>query len=448
MRIVVLLCVALAGVLAPVSGWAAMTAEQRIRALEESIRRQQQEIRDLRREINEQKTSQTLTKQQAQKADEKATAFETAAKSIPKWIEKLSLFGDVRIRYEGFFNQPTTDGNTATARNRERYRARLGATFRFSDELSATIRLASGNPNDPISTNQTFTGDFTRKNINLDWAYLTFTPGKTFGIRPGVISLTGGKFAVPQFRVGELVWDDDLSVEGFSEVIQVMAQPWGNLDQVRIFLEQWSFNEVANEQDGYILGGQINPVMHIGAVQLEGGIAQWWYLNPNSIAQALNTNTALFNSNLVTKNSDGDVTGYVSGFNLTNATVQATLPDVIEQMPLRIWVDYVYNWQAATSQANGFQAGVKLGQTKVRGDWAASALYEYLQQEAVVSSFNWSDFGFGGTNVQGPVVAVDYQLLDPLTLTAKSFFVNYLTAPAGSTNPTLIRLQLDAQVRF
>ncbi len=443
-----LVCVVVAGVLAPVGGRAAMNAEQRIRILEESIRRQQEEIRDLRREINEQKTSSALTRQQAQKADEKASALETVAKSIPKWVDRLSLFGDVRIRYEGFFNQPTEMGTPVGARNRERFRARLGATFRFSDELSATIRLASGNPNDPISTNQTFTGDFTRKNINLDWAYITFTPGKTFGIRPGVVSLTGGKFAVPQFRVGELIWDDDLSVEGFSEVFQALGEPIGALDQIRIFVEQWSFNEVSNEQDGYIFGGQVNPVMHLGAVQLEGGVAQWWYLNPNFIAQALNTNSALFNTNLVTTNSDGDITGYVSGFNLTNVTAQATLPDVIEQMPLRIFADYVYNWQAATSQAHGFQTGIKLGQTKVRGDWAASALYEYLQQEATLSAFNWSDFGFGGTNVQGPVIAVDYQLLDPLTLTAKSFFVNYIDTPKGMTNPTLVRLQLDAQVRF
>jgi hypothetical protein len=448
MRIVVLLCVALAEVLAPVAGWARMSAEERIRALEESIRRQQEEIRELRREINEQKTSGTLTRQQAQKAEEKATAIETVQKSIPKWVDKLSLFGDVRIRHEGFYNQPTEKGEPIGARNRERLRARIGATFRYSDELSATIRLASGNPNDPISTNQTFTGEFTRKPINLDWAYLTFAPGKTFGIRPGLVSLTGGKFAVPQFRVGELIWDDDLSVEGFSQVFQALAEPVGPLDQLRIFVEQWTFNEAANEQDGWIFGGQVNPVGHVGAVQLEGGVAQWWYLNPDFIAQALNTNSSLFNTNLVTKNKDGDITGYVSGFNLTNLTAQATLPDVLEQMPLRIFADYVYNWQAATSQANGFQAGVKLGQTKVRGDWAVSALYEYLQQEAVVSSFNWSDFGFGGTNVQGPVIAADYQLLDPLTLTAKTFFVNYLTAPTNTTNPTLIRLQLDAQVRF
>ena len=51
---------------------------------------------------------------------------------------------------------------------------------------------------------------------------------------------------------------------------------------------------------------------------LEGGVAQWWWLNPNFIAQALNTNSSLFNSNLVTTNGDGDITGYDSGFNQTN----------------------------------------------------------------------------------------------------------------------------------
>jgi uncharacterized coiled-coil protein SlyX len=447
MRTVGLLCVAVAGALAPASGWARMTAEERIRALEESIRRQQQEIRELRREINEQKTSGTLTRQQAQKAEEKATALETAAKAIPKWVERISLFGDVRIRHEGFYNQPTEQGTPVGARNRERLRARIGATFRYSDELSATIRLASGNPDDPISTNQTFTDEFTRKPISLDWAYVTFAPGKTFGIRPGLISLTGGKFAVPQFRVGELVFDDDLSVEGFSEVFQVLPQKVGPLDQIRIFVEQWSFNEASNEQDGWVFGGQVNPVGQVGPVQVEAGVAQWWYLNPDFIAQALNTNDALFNTNLVITEDDM-IVAYRSGFNLTNVTLQATLPNVVYQMPLRFFFDYVHNWQAATTQSNGVQLGAKLGQTKVRGDWAVAALWEHLEQEATVSSFTWSDFGFGGTNVQGPVFQADYQLLDPLTLTAKTFFVNYLTAPTNTTNPTLIRLQLDAQVRF
>src|SRR5206468_9725879 len=108
-----------------------------------------------------------------------------------------TVFGDVRARHEGFYNQPTKDGTPVGARNRERIRARLGVRVAFSDELSATIRGASGNSNDPISTNETLTGNFNRKNFNLDWAYLTFTPGKSFDMRPGVASFTFGKFPNP-----------------------------------------------------------------------------------------------------------------------------------------------------------------------------------------------------------------------------------------------------------
>jgi hypothetical protein len=46
------------------------------------------------------------------------------------------------------------------------------------------------------------------------------------------------------------------------------------------------------------------------------------------------------------------------------------------------------------------------------------------------------------------VVALEYQLLDPLTLTARNYFVNFIDRPAGMSNPTLFRLQLDALLRF
>jgi hypothetical protein len=118
-------------------------------------------------------------------------------------------------------------------------------------------------------------------------------------------------------------------------------------------------------------------------------------------------------------------------------------------MPLKFFLDYVYNWQAATDEAQGVMAGVKFGQPKVRGDWALSALYEYLGQEAAVSSFVWSDFGYGGTNVQGPVFELQYQVLDPFTITARTYLTNYIVARnPPTTNPTLVRLQLEGIVRF
>src|SRR5207253_358316 len=170
---------------------------------------------------------------------------------------------------EGFYHQPHKQGTVVTSRNRERIRARLGVRVAFTDELSATIRGASGNSNDPISTNETLTGNFNRKNFNLDWAYLTFTPGATFGIRPGAVSVNAGKFPNPIFRVGEMVFDDDLSPEGVSETFQLLGKPMGVLDQVKLHGLQWTFAEFATKEDGWMFGGQVNPSFHFGDVQVE-----------------------------------------------------------------------------------------------------------------------------------------------------------------------------------
>jgi hypothetical protein len=162
--------------------------------------------------------------------------------------------------------------------------------------------------------------------VNLDWAYLTVAPGKTFGWRPGVLTINAGKFPNPMFRVDEEVFDDDLSPEGLNETVQLLGEPCGPLDQVKIHAQQWTFQENANAQDGWMFGGQVNPLMHFGDVQLEGGIGQYWWLNPDSIAQAANTNSVIrgFTTNRVILDSEGDIEAFESGFNETNVTVAAT----------------------------------------------------------------------------------------------------------------------------
>jgi len=456
--------------------------ERRLRALEETLRQTQQQVEELRRQLDQQKAA-------AQETDKKVTEAAITAKtanadakkitSLPDWLNRTTLFGDVRYRQEGFYHQPRLNGQDVTARNRERVRARLGVRVAYSDEISATIRAASGNINDPISTNETLTNNFTRKNFNLDWGYLTFAPGQSFNLRPGVVSINAGKFPLTMFRTDELVLDEDLAPEGLNETFQLLSQPHGVLDQVKLHAFQWTFDEVSNNQDGWTLGGQVNPSLHFGNVQVEAGLAQYWWLNPDLIAQSLSKNTTAFtasgapvanpnfnstlvNTNLlVTKNIQPPttvpgktpapftaITGYQSGFNESNFTLAATVPNVMLAKSLRLWADYVYNWDAATDDAHGWQAGARLGQTKVRGDWSLYSFYEHLGQEAAISAFTYSDFGLGGTNVEGPVVGLDYQLLNPLTLTARSHFVNFINRPAGMTNPTLTRLQLDALVKF
>ena len=462
--------------------FAESAAEQRLRVLEETLRKTQEEVQELHRQLDQQKAA---TQETQKKVDEAATSARTAsadakkAVSLPDWLSRTTVFGDVRYRHEGFYNQPHAQKAVVTARNRERVRARLGVRFAYSDELSATIRGASGNPNDPISTNEMLTSDFTRKNFNLDWAYLTFAPGQSFGIRPGAAAFSAGKFPLPMFRVGELVFDEDVSPEGLSQTFQLLGQPLGPLDQVKLHGLEWTFAEIANQQDGWMFGGQVNPSLHFGGVQLEAGLAQYWWLNPDLIAQALSRNTTAFtasgaavanssfNSSLVNTNllvtksiqpptttpgrkpaAFTAITGYKSGFNQSNFTLAATVPNVVLAQPLRAWLDYVYNWDAATDDAHGWQSGLRLGQTKTKGDWSLYGFYEHLGQEATISAFTSSEFGTQGTNLEGPAVGIDYQLLNPLTISARSYFTSFINRPAGTTNPTLTRFQLDALVRF
>jgi uncharacterized coiled-coil protein SlyX len=446
---------ALAAVIASIApAGAAMTTEQRLRALEDLVRQQQQEIKQLRGELGQQKAIGNATQQQAERAEETAkTTEKKATASLPEWVNKFTPFGDIRIRQEGFYNQQTqkAGGSSVDARNRTRFRWRLGVRYTYSDELSATMRIASGNPNDPISTNETFGSEWTPKHVNLDWAYLTVAPGKTFGIRPGLFTVNAGKFPNPMFKVGEMVFDDDLSPEGFNEAIQVLEHPVGILDQLKINLEQWNNQEVANAGDGWMFGGQLNPTAHVGNVLLEGGLGQYYWLNPDLIAQASNTNSTLVLSNLVDKatvSGKSTIIGFQSGFNQTDLTLAATIPNIAGTMPLKFFGDYVYNWQAVNSNANGAMGGFRLGNPVDAGDWAGALYYEYLQQEAAIGDFTFSDFNNGGTNLKGPVVQLDYQLFKPLTLTARSMFTNYIDPSDTINNRTQVRLQLDAMFRF
>jgi hypothetical protein len=453
--------------------------ERRLRQLELQLQRTQEQLKQLQGEMEKQKTAVRAQEEQLQHAADTADLAKAKTTKLPDWLSSITPFGDVRIRTEGFYHQPHLEGQVVTANTRERVRARFGLRANYGDEVGATVRIASGNINDPISTNETLTGNFNRKNFNLDWAYLTFTPGDTFHIRPGTAAITVGKFPNPIFRTDEMVFDEDLSLEGASETFQLLPAPVGALDQVKVHALQWTFAEIANAQDGWMFGGQVNPSFHLGPVQLEGGLGQYWWLNPDLIAQSLSRNTTAFtasgapvanssfnstlaNTNLLrTKhvqpptpaggkrpNPFDAIVGYQSGFNQSNLTISATVPNVLLDKAMRFWGDYIYNWDAATDDAHGWTAGLRLGQQKRQGDWSLFGFYEHLGQEATISSFAFSDFGTAGTNVKGPGVGIEYQLLDPLTVSARGYFTNYINRPADNTNPTLTRFQLDALVKF
>lgn len=151
----------------------------------------------------------------------------------PAWVNNVRLSADVRFRGQAdlfskdnandiidyaainntaggfdFFNNINNVPilNTREDRERLRIRARAGAEFDIGQVAMVGFRLATGDDNSPISTNQVLGGGLAKRNIWLDQAYLRLTPTKW-------ASASVGRFPNP-FTSTELVYDRDLNFDG------------------------------------------------------------------------------------------------------------------------------------------------------------------------------------------------------------------------------------------
>ena len=434
---------------------------------------------------------------QAREEDKQKTAateskVEAVLAKIPKWLDSISLFGDMRNRVEGFY------GDNYHAETRYRIRARVGLNANVSDEISATVRLATGDPNDPISTNQTLSNTFNRKPFNLDWAYMTIKPGKTFGLEPGWGQIVLGKFGLQMARESELVWDDDLSPEGAMETLNLVDSRDGFFRNFRLNAMQWEINEASTNNDSYMLGGQAALDTAVGsAATWSASFADYSFQGMNRVARTYlspassSVNTSLANSNDVIANltaSPSTISAFgickagqcnTIGFNIINFGSELNFSNPFGLgIPAGVFGDLAYN-TAAESRNSGGVIGLGVGKAgkdwyhdslRNPGDWGVSYCWEYVEKDAVVSLFSYSDFVYqqvnqlhnvtqkGSTNVEGSIIRLDYVLFPNFQLTAKAHFINALdpgiaTSTAGKPlgligSSTLTRMQLDAVLKF
>jgi hypothetical protein len=403
---------------------------------------------------------------------------------LPDWLNRTSFFGDIRYRHKGFYNSELQANNPT--RNRERIRARLGLGIDLSPELSAQLRIVTGDPNDPISTNQTLTDLFTRKPINPDWAFIKASPWQIFGLdkmtgsEKPMLSITAGKQPVPLFRPGgsELVFDSDLSPEGVSEDITLWDRPGGFVRNFKITSLQWSIKEISNSSatqlfnpaDAWMFGGQAQlSVVPTDSSTLTLFLGDYGFQRLDVIARERNQNSSLqmtnnvdlFNGTVVGGRpvspsscsspftAPGCIKGFEGGFNILNAGAQLDVPTPWKNFPLSFFFNFAHNTQAATNADSGYWLGFRIGQVKNKGDLRFTYDWAYTQTDAVLSVFSYSDFGKnGGTNVTGSFITLDYVLFPHVTLTVKNHFVNFIDRPGGFHNPTQMRLQVDTVLAF
>jgi Putative porin len=441
--------------------------------------------------------SQTLsTNQNYQNAGSSDERIRNLERQI-KGLGPISFSGDIRLRGEPFFGGPTDE---SLDRVRERVRARFNAVADLGSQFRAGISLASGDINDPTSTNQTLTGFYARKTIALDQAFVEYKPKQL-----KFLDLVGGKFRYPWYNT-ELTWDKDLNPEGVAETFAFDVHT-PVLKRLAVVAFQLPFAEVADtsvndkrigQQITY--GGQVQTAWQlIPRVRLSAYSGFYWFDGSDSIAVALarasaknpqtpltgllplgtgNTvQNAIFTTtatNVVTIGGARFPTGvtnitnaqYASQYALFDSIARFDIDTGHPKFPVTLIGDYVQNTEACANLANiaaapantasvtytqtknftcvsnqrrGYWAEARVGRLQQKGDWQVGYTRIYIEREAVLSNFNYSDIR-QGSNVTQHRIDGFYQFDRSVQLGAAAL----IGRPLATNEPWLTRLQFDA----
>jgi hypothetical protein len=458
--------------------------EDRLRALEQIIERQQREIQALRELIEkrdaapagERASSAVEIKPAEIKSAEIETAVETGrslsaqpastgsssveqAESNQKRIDELykkfgpiRFSGDVRLRTETFSSQGFDSPLGQPFRKRMRIRARLALDGVINKNFDWGLRLSSGPVTDVNSTNQTLTDFFERKQFSLDRAFIRYdSKGERVGVQ-----LVAGKFE-PTFRRTQMIWDEDVRVEGASEAIYFKTE--SSLKQIKLVAFQLPFDEEPSAKDGWVYGGQMQTDWQLSPeISATFDVAHYNWNRPDLVLQALvpfagngtsdGQAITLSTTNSVIRDASGRPIGFLANFNLFNILGSLTW-EASSQWPVTGTFDFVRNLTGRIDdEENGLWAGVQVGHYRERGDWVFKYTYARIERDAVLSPFNFSDIL--QTNSRTHIPSVGYQIANGVTITWNGIFTQRINRLVESTSPNryLKRMQFDIVYQF
>ena len=398
---------------------AAGEAQQKADAAASQASEQSLTVSSLKNEVTDLRANSTnsaLTLQEAQKENQKR--FDEI-----KALGNLKFSGDLRLRYEPFFGGGATNAAEPQDRHRERYRLRFNVNTRLTDDFSAGFTLASGDLGDPISTNSTLTGFYTRKPIAIDKAFGVYNPHY---FKP--FTLTAGKFAYTWLRT-ELTWDNDLNPEGASAAL---AWDWKNnfLNHLGFIAFGTTMLESSGGPDSYMEGGQFQTGWNLFPhFKLTADAAYYDFANTDAIAQNQVNGSGANGSatqGLPTPAGFGGTFGFggsgdsnnfgtinnarffASKFGIVDAIARLDIDTGAKRWPVYALFDFAQNTRACDNlnvffaagvaapscdphQRHGYWSELKFGQTKNKGDLLLGYTFARIERDAVLAAFDFSD---------------------------------------------------------
>jgi len=332
------------------------------------------------------------------------------------WADRIKLKGDIRIRHERIDEDGEED------RARMRFRTRFGLAATVSDDVKVILRLATGGDN-PVSTNQTFDDGFSTKDIGVDLAYVDWK------IRDG-LNFYGGKMKNPLYKAGgvPLIWDSDLNPEGFA-LHYSAGSFFGTVGG-------FSAEERSSSDDSLLYVAQAGMNFPMGdTASITAGVGYFAYTNTVG-------NQPFYDGSA--KGNSVDINGdYL--YDYKNTEVFAELNTKLSGWPLKVYAHATTNSDAPTEDA-GFAVGAKVGSASNDGDMEFSWTYQDIEADAVIGTFNDSNFGGSGTDSDGHILKAKYAVSKKIAL-GGTLFLNNADRFQG-TEHDYNRLQLDVEFKF
>jgi hypothetical protein len=345
-----------------------------------------------------------------------------------RWYDRIDFKGDLRLRYEGFWIDGISDNNH---RDRERFRIRPGIYSNVTDWMRVGFQLRSGDPLDPVSDNQTVEGGFTMKPIAISEVFAAFEPLDWFGLHVG-------KFDPKKlWVVSDMQWDDDVTVEGLLQDI--------DLGPFEATFYQYSLEERKQGDDSYLLGGQMRGVFDLGSRDtLKIGVGYDDWVNPQYVADL--TLDGTIRGNTVTNLLDDD-NQLISDFTIGNIFAEWKHGSK-SRWPIKVTALGYHNFGArglGKDYDDGYFIRFQIGDYKKKGQIAFRASRYFSEPDALFYVFAQSD-----TTMVSDVDGYRFDLRLGWVMRSYFNFTWYHTEPASDLvdTPVMNRLQVDYIIVF
>jgi len=358
----------------------------------------------------------TETKEEVRKELAKGESY-----SVPKWTQNIKVKGDIRTRYQ--YQKRKGDATSVTAdQTRGRIRLRAGAEPKVNEKVTAAFGLASGNDGESRSTNQTFTDNFAKKPIWIDYAYATYTPYDW-------VSLTGGRMINPIWQTGDMLWDTDINPEGLACVLKYEAAP-----SLQLFANNAFFvlDEASGDKsDPFMIAAQ--PGFKWDVIKdkmfLKGAFTYYVTGSVKSDSVLDQRSSRVGNTTI----GAGAATRYMYDYDSLAASLQLGFKEPLGPsfafIPYAdIFGDYIYNPDPSDDNI-GWLIGGTIGSQKIKkwGDWQAKYMYRNLERDCWLDTYPDSDFYAGATNVKGHEAAITIGLMENMTFGFDYYYAKYIT---------------------